>query len=166
MDFGLIRKEAGERGGNHGFGGARRAILAFQRNGDALFRNGGAEHAFGAGLGEDPTGRRLHQPGAGAACPCDVEGFGHAGIEQAFRGAGADRLQAGSGRHSGKAMGEPVQGHGIGRDRAAVDAAIVLSQRGSGQRFHDAADFLLDGMIVADIALGIGSRVAGGTDEA
>lgn len=56
MHLALRLEEAGEGRRHHGFGGAGRAILAFQRDGNALFRDGGAEDAFGACFAEDTAG--------------------------------------------------------------------------------------------------------------
>ncbi|GAA4158442.1 hypothetical protein GCM10023069_00170 [Shinella granuli] len=74
--------------------------------------------------------------------------------------------KAGAGRHPGKSVREALQRHGIGGDRAAVDAAIVGGERGARQALHDAADLRLDGVLVAHIALEVLAGVAGGADEA
>src|SRR5690606_1084714 len=61
--------------------GARGTVIGLHRNGNPLFRNDGGEDALCPGLGKDAAGRGLHQPRAGAAGAGNIEGFGHAGLD-------------------------------------------------------------------------------------
>src|SRR3546814_8251711 len=66
----------------------------------------------------------------------DVEGFGHAGLDQPARRPGAKRFEAGAAGHFRKAVGKPLQRHRIGGDRAAVCAAIVVAEDGARSEEH------------------------------
>ena len=119
--------------------------------------------------GRAPARRRNRRPSAplltkmrpGAACISRVgatgagneERLGHAGGEQPLCRVGA------LGRDSpspvailAKPSARFLQRHRIGRDRAAVDAAVVGVVLGARHLLHRAAHHLLVGMVGADIA--------------
>ncbi|QTK79320.1 hypothetical protein AT6N2_C1601 [Agrobacterium tumefaciens] len=159
-------KMAGEQCRDHGLRRTRRAVFAFHRHGDALFRQGGNEDAFRAGLGKNLARRDLHQLRAGTARASHVKGFGHAGLDETARGLRALCLEPPARRHFCKAMRQPLQRHGIGRDGAAIHAAIVMAESSTCQACHRRADFPLQRVVITDIAFWIRAGVAAGADEA
>ena len=148
----VMREQLRQHRRNGDFRRAALAVVAFERDAEAKLGHGRAIDAFGAGLDEDAAGCRLHQPDVGAAGAGDEERLGHAGGEQPLRRLGAIGRKAVAGRHPGKADREISQRHRVGRDRAAVDAAIALAVLGAGDLRHRVAHHLLVGMIGADIA--------------
>ncbi len=159
------RQEARDQRRHHDLGGAACAVVAFERDAEALLRQRAAEHAFGAGLHEHSRAEQLHDLGAEAAGAGDVPGMRRAGRAQPCR-----RLGALGGRpcrcRSARTHAPAPTAARPGRHRAAVDPALVLGHADTGQRLDRGAHLALHRMAGRHIAAMIDADRAGGAEEA
>ena len=161
------RQEARDHRRHRHLGGARRAVVAFERDAEPLLRQRRAEHALGAGLDEHARAEQRHDLGAEAAGAGDVPGLRRAGRAQPRRGLGALRRRGPARCRSARsACASADERHRPGRDRAAVDAALILRQRRrrSGFPARRAPRAAPDGR--PHIAAMIGADRAGDAEEA
>ena len=79
------RQEARDRRRHRDLGGARRAVLAFERDAEALLGQRAAEHAFGAGLHQHACAEQRHDLGAEASGARHVVRLRRAGRAQPRR---------------------------------------------------------------------------------
>src|SRR6185369_7640210 len=134
------------------FGRARGAIVAFERDADAVLWERAAEHALGAGLHQHARAEPLHDLGAEAPGSCDKIRLRGAGGADARGGAGALLFQTAPAAEAREGERQAIQWNAPRRNRAAVDATDIFVQPDAGEAFERRAHLALHDMLRLHVA--------------